>query len=58
MTYLLTPHSMQGADGQDGTPGAAGPQGYPVSDNLLDTLLKMSRYYNTTMCHYWDMSVK
>ncbi len=21
-------------------------------------LLKMGRYYNTTMCHYWDMSVK
>ncbi len=21
-------------------------------------LLKMSRYYNTTLCHYWDMSVK
>ncbi len=23
----------------------------------LGTLLKMGRYYNTTMCHYWDMSV-
>ncbi len=22
------------------------------------TLLKIGRYYNTTMCHYWDMSVK
>ncbi len=22
------------------------------------TLLKMGRYYNTTMCHYWDMLVK
>ncbi len=22
------------------------------------TLLKMDRYYNTPMCHYWDMSVK
>ncbi len=22
------------------------------------TLLKMGRYYNTTLCHYWDMSVK
>ncbi len=22
------------------------------------TLLKMDRYYSTTMCHYWDMSVK
>ncbi len=22
------------------------------------TLLKMACYYNTTMCHYWDMSVK
>ncbi len=21
-------------------------------------LLKMGRYYNTTMCHYWDVSVK
>ncbi len=21
------------------------------------TLLKMGRYYNTTLCHYWDMSV-
>ncbi len=21
-------------------------------------LLIMSRYHNTTMCHYWDMSVK
>ncbi len=21
-------------------------------------LLKMGRYYNTTMCHYWDMLVK
>ncbi len=20
-------------------------------------LLKMSHYYNTTLCHYWDMSV-
>ncbi len=24
----------------------------------IGTLLKMGRYYNTTMCHYWDMSVK
>ncbi len=24
----------------------------------MGTLLKMGRYYNTTMCHYWDMSVK
>ncbi len=24
----------------------------------VSTLLKMGRYYNTTMCHYWDMSVK
>ncbi len=23
-----------------------------------NTLLKMGRYYNTTMCHYWDMLVK
>ncbi len=22
------------------------------------TLLKIGRYYNTTMCHYWDMLVK
>ncbi len=22
------------------------------------TLLKMLRYYSTTVCHYWDMSVK
>ncbi len=22
------------------------------------TLLQMGRYYNTTMCHYWDMLVK
>ncbi len=22
------------------------------------TLLIMGRYYNKTMCHYWDMSVK
>ncbi len=22
------------------------------------TLLKMCRYYSTTMCHYWDKSVK
>ncbi len=22
------------------------------------TLLKMGRYYNTTLCHYWEMSVK
>ncbi len=22
------------------------------------SLLKMGRYYNTTMCHYWDMLVK
>ncbi len=22
------------------------------------TLLKMCRYYSTTMCHYWHMSVK
>ncbi len=22
------------------------------------TLLKMGRYYSTTMCHYWDVSVK
>ncbi len=21
-------------------------------------VLKMDRYYSTTMCHYWDMSVK
>ncbi len=21
-------------------------------------LLKMGGYYNTTLCHYWDMSVK
>ncbi len=33
-------------------------------DQILDaqvpppTLLKMVRYYSTTMCHYWDMSVK
>ncbi len=20
-----------------------------------DTLLQLSRYYNTTLCHYWDM---
>ncbi len=26
--------------------------------NLIPTLLKMGRYYNTTMRHYWDMSVK
>ncbi len=24
----------------------------------VPTLLEMSRYYNTTLCHYWDMSVK
>ncbi len=24
----------------------------------IRTLLKMGRYYSTTMCHYWDMSVK
>ncbi len=24
----------------------------------FNTLLKMGRYYNTTMCHYWDMLVK
>ncbi len=24
----------------------------------LCTLLKMGRYYSTTLCHYWDMSVK
>ncbi len=23
----------------------------------ITTLLKMGRYYSTTMCHYWDMSV-
>ncbi len=22
------------------------------------TLLKMGRYYSTTMCYYWDISVK
>ncbi len=27
--------------------------------NIYDgTLLKMGRYYNTTVCHYWDMLVK
>ncbi len=25
---------------------------------VLVTLLKMGRYYNTTMRHYWDMVVK
>ncbi len=24
----------------------------------MTTLLIMGRYYNITMCHYWDMSVK
>ncbi len=24
----------------------------------MTTQLKMGRYYSTTMCHYWDMSVK
>ncbi len=24
----------------------------------MPTLLKMCRYYNTTMRHYWDMLVK
>ncbi len=33
----------------DTTPGRA--ECYP-------TLLKMGRYYNTTMRHYWDMLVK
>ncbi len=28
---------------------------YPAS---VPTLLKMGRYYNATMCHYWDMSLK
>ncbi len=27
-------------------------------DFWLITLLKMGRSYSTTMCHYWDMSVK
>ncbi len=25
---------------------------------MLHALLKMGRYYSTTMCYYWDMSVK
>ncbi len=25
---------------------------------MTSALLKMGRYYNTTMCHYWDMLVK
>ncbi len=24
----------------------------------FSALLKMVRYYSTTMCHYWEMSVK
>ncbi len=31
---------------------------YIVSSTPYCTLLKMGRYYNTTTCHYWDMSVK
>ncbi len=27
-------------------------------DYVLVTLLKMGRYYNTTMRHYWDILVK
>ncbi len=29
-----------------------------VHNNENGTLLKMGRYYNTTMRHYWDMLVK
>ncbi len=29
-----------------------------VEGECGSTLLKMGRYYNTTLCHYWDMSVK
>ncbi len=31
---------------------------YTLRLGQLTILLKMSRYYNTTLCHYWDMSVK
>ncbi len=34
---------------------------YKINDpsiGQVSILLKMGRYYNTTMCHYWDMSVK
>ncbi len=24
-------------------------------ENKINALLKMVRYYSTTMCHYWDM---
>ncbi len=27
-------------------------------DGEYPTLLKMGRYCSTSMCHYWDMSVK
>ncbi len=42
---------------------AHGPEGrqeglHCISKYLTSTLLIMGRYYNTTMCHYWDMSVK
>ncbi len=33
-------------------------QGYNAMLYINSTLLKMGRYYNTTMRHYWDMSVK
>ncbi len=33
-------------------------QAYQRVSESLTTLLKMGRYYNATMCHYWDMSVK
>ncbi len=26
--------------------------------SAIGTLLKMGRYYSTTVCYYWDMSVK
>ncbi len=29
-----------------------------LNSRVSVTLLKMGRYYNTTMCHYWDMLVK
>ncbi len=30
---------------------------YPISKSQSYTLLIMGHYYNTAMCHYWDMSV-
>ncbi len=29
-----------------------------LAEEAVATLLKMGRYYNTTMHHYWDMLVK